>query len=335
MGKNFLFTLIFGLFAACSTVSDSANIFDIGKVKDGPVVVTVNGLKVHQGFLDLLSTLNPRVASQLANPLTRKKLVDSLVEQQLLYQEAVKRGLHKSEDVIVKSLLNKNVIVSNTLIEHELEEAMKKTYEEKKAEQFTRVKVSLIAKYFKPESDKPAKEGNEKPTEKEEQVALEKIKKIKGRLSKGEDFAKLATDESDDKVTKKKGGDAGPISRDDKRFKRLGLEGLITAAFALKKGQVSEPIKTEMGYYVVTVTSDPIISPFEDAKRILGFEMQNKVKQDLVDSLKKNAVIEYAMELKDMDEKKLEEKAQEKSEQKVEEKVEQKTEETDTAKEPS
>jgi parvulin-like peptidyl-prolyl isomerase len=294
-----LIAIFFLLVAACAPQS-SDNIFSIGKVSDGPLVVQVNDIKIHQGLLDTLSELNPRLKSQLANPLTRRKILTSLVEQQLLFQEAVKQGIHNDEDVTIKHLLNKHVIISNSLVEKELNNAMQKEYDSKKDAQFTKVRVSLIAKYFNSPAAKDKKKSAKatKPTDAQKKASLASITKIKSRLKKGDDFSKIAKEESDDKSSARKGGDAGQISKIDKRFERRGLQDVVKAAFKLKKDQVSDPIETPKGYYLVKVTSDTNVVKFEDAKRTLGFELQNKIKKTLLEKLKKDAKIVWATDTK-------------------------------------
>ncbi|MBF0103877.1 MAG: peptidylprolyl isomerase [Deltaproteobacteria bacterium] len=289
MKKLTLLCLVLTVLSCSNQTHDS--IFAIDKVKSGPLVVSVDGTEIHQGFLDLLGELNPRLSAQLSNPLTRKKILSSLVDQQLLYDEALKRNISNQQDVIVKSLLNKHVIISNALIETELEKAMEKSYNEKKAEQFTKLKVALIAALFDPsETAKP----DATFTEAQKKNALDKINKIKSRLDKGDDFATVAKEDSDDNKTRGKGGDAGQIAKNDRRFARLGYEKLTEAAFKLKKDQHSDPIETNTGLFIIKAISDPEIVPLEEAKRALRFELQNKIKDDLVSSLRKKAKIQYA-----------------------------------------
>lgn len=276
------------VFFACS--GPGGSILTLSQVNRGDVIVTVNDLAIRQGMLDTLKELNPRIQSQLENPLTRRKILDSLVEQQLLYQEAVKRGIDKSESVKIKAMLNRHVIVSNSLIELELEEAMKKEYENKKDQEFTNIAIAIIGAHFK---DAKAK-AHEEATDQEKKTALDKIKNIKTKLAKGEDFATVAKEASDDELSAKKGGDAGDVSKNDKRFKRRGLQAVVEAAFKLKKDEVSDPIETPKGYYIVKVTSDPTVLPFDEAKKTLGFELQTVVKKNLIDQLKKEAKISYA-----------------------------------------
>jgi parvulin-like peptidyl-prolyl isomerase len=304
MNKVMVIILSVVLMSSCSYIQEQTQsqggqsspqtIYDLSKVNEGPMVVKVGSTTIHQGLLDLLSTLNPRIKAQLSNPMTRKKIINSLVEQQLLYQEAIKQGLNTAEDVVVKSLLNKHVIISNSLLEKEVEKAMNTSYEERKEAQFTKKKVSLIATYFVPQTSRKNKKKEVKPTDKQIKAALDKITKIKAELDKGGNFEKIAKEKSDDKMTAKKGGVAGKISKDDKRFIRLGYKDLIDAAFKMNKDDVSDPIKIANGYYIIKVTSDSFTVPFEDAKRVLGFELQNKVKEALINKLKTNAKIEYA-----------------------------------------
>ena len=56
-------------------------------------LVTINGKKVTEGDVDFLGNINPRIKAQLATPAGKKRILDNLVEQEMLYQEAVKKGV--------------------------------------------------------------------------------------------------------------------------------------------------------------------------------------------------------------------------------------------------
>jgi parvulin-like peptidyl-prolyl isomerase len=71
----------------------------------------------------------------------------------------------------------------------------------------------------------------------EAQIILEKIKK-------GESFAKLAQENSLD-GSRKRGGDLGFFGRG------VMVKEFEKAAFALQRGQISEPVKTQFGYHII------------------------------------------------------------------------------------
>lgn len=300
--KRLIFTASFCALFACSQNSQQS-IFSHPKVNTGTVLANIGSTQIREGLLDTLGEMSPRLKDQIRNPIMKKKILDSLIDQQLLYQEAVKRGLDQDGMVTLKAMLNYHSIVANSLLENELESEMKRIYEEKKGSDFTKLSISQIGIYFADgekdkKDDKTADSAQSMPTEEQKQAALQKIKDIKTRLSAGEDFEKVATEVSEDKRTNKRGGKAGQISKNDKRYERFGLTPLVEAAFTLKVGDISEPIETKEGYYLIKVTEGPTVTDFEDAKRVLGFELQSHVRSDLLAKLKKDAKIERFDEAK-------------------------------------
>jgi parvulin-like peptidyl-prolyl isomerase len=88
--------------------------------------------------------------------------------------------------------------------------------------------------------------------------ALEKVKAIRARLVAGEDFAKVAREESDDSSAEK-GGDMGEIGHG------RTVAQFETAAFALKPGDFSEPVRTPYGYHIIQVQSRSV-KPLAEVK---------------------------------------------------------------------
>ncbi|MCK4742804.1 MAG: SurA N-terminal domain-containing protein [Sulfuriflexus sp.] len=72
---------------------------------------------------------------------------------------------------------------------------------------------------------------------------------LRKRLDAGEDFAKLAKEASQDSGSANTGGKIGLISRIDME------QAFTDAAFALKKGGVSEPVQTSFGLHIIKVNS--------------------------------------------------------------------------------
>jgi len=80
-------------------------------------------------------------------------------------------------------------------------------------------------------------------------AALEKITKIKSRITDGEDFAVLAKEFSNDFGSAENGGDLGVV---DKGTFEAAFEDVL---FALEQAQVSQPVQSESGYHLIKVLS--------------------------------------------------------------------------------
>lgn len=90
-----------------------------------------------------------------------------------------------------------------------------------------------------------------------EEKALEVIE----RAGSGEDFTALATELSIDEESKKYGGDLGWVP------KGVLITELDNAAFKMEVGELSEPIMTSKGYYIITLSEIDENRPLDDAYR--------------------------------------------------------------------
>jgi len=101
----------------------------------------------------------------------------------------------------------------------------------------------------------------------------EEAAKVIERLNAGEDFAAVAQDVSTDTGSKEKGGDLGWFPRGQmvKQFE--------DAAFALKPGQISDPVQTTFGFHIIEVLEGPETRPLDVAT------LQSKQQKALTDWL--------------------------------------------------
>ena len=130
--------------------------------------------------------------------------------------------------------------------------------------------------------------------DKELAVKLEKAKKILAEVKKDpSSFEKVARENSEDPSSAKKGGDLGFFSKQEM------VEPFSKAAFAQKPNTISDIVQSPYGYHIILVKDRMKAGqePFEKVKGEIVMYMENqaqvKVLENMVESLKKQAKIEY------------------------------------------
>lgn len=204
----------------------------------------------------------------------KKKLLNSLVNQELLFQESQKNNISIEEENVNASLSKvKENFESNEAYENALKDANMK-----ESDIATRIRKNLAINLFVREkisnhvvvTDEESRGYYETHPdsfhrlekvrashilvkvdrgagEAKKVAALEKIKNIQRRLGAGEDFAKLAKENSDC-PSGVKGGELGYFERG-----KMVTE-FEDAAFALDLDVVSDIVQTEYGYHLIKVT---------------------------------------------------------------------------------
>lgn len=116
---------------------------------------------------------------------------------------------------------------------------------------------------------------NARMSEPERQVVFTKASEAYSRLQTGEDFALIAKELSEDKVSGEKGGDLGWLN-----------EGAVSGAFSSKvfsmnAGEVSEPFLTDFGFHIVRVEEAPqdVTKPLSALKGDIRYQLRNQSKQ--------------------------------------------------------
>ena len=260
----------------------------------GPTLVRVGGETITEGDLDVLTRVNPRLKPRLATPDGKQRILENYVEQELLYQESLRRGLQRTGPVKDKLDLYGKIIVAQALLDDELDKKVKEYYQNHRDE-FERIKVSHIMIRTAPsEEAKSSQKGRKREMIHPETEALRLVENIRDRLTKGEDFSKLAKEASEDDRTKNIQGDLGYITLRDKRLERWGWLPLAEKAFAMKAGEFSDAIKTKEGFHVIKVTEDRKLGPLEDAEPGIRFRLQADIRTQLLDDLKKRYKVEFA-----------------------------------------
>ncbi|HEU0122520.1 MAG TPA: peptidylprolyl isomerase [Bryobacteraceae bacterium] len=114
-----------------------------------------------------------------------------------------------------------------------------------------------------------------------EAKANDLLKQIKG----GADFGKLAAENSEDPGSKDKGGEYGWM------VKGQTVPNFETAAFSLKKGEISNLVKTEYGYHIIQVLDreEPKVKSFDEVKDELAAELRRQQLQSRMEAAAEQA----------------------------------------------
>lgn len=91
----------------------------------------------------------------------------------------------------------------------------------------------------------------------------EEANDILNKIKSGENFEELAKEYSEDPGTAANGGNLGPFS------KGMMVPEFEEAAFDLKPGEISEPVKTQYGYHIIKAFEVTFEDVKEDTKNLL------------------------------------------------------------------
>jgi peptidyl-prolyl cis-trans isomerase C len=268
MGRKTLFLggtiLLLGLSVVLASQLFSESEIVLAKV--GEVLIT-------QRNLDEL--INRYTQIRKGNPLTvedKKMLLDNFIKGTVLAMEAEREKMDQKPEVKSKLKVNRAEVLVQEYVNSKIQPSV--TITENELEEKLRENPNLI-----PEETLTLKEILVK-TEKEAEAIYEELKK-------GKDFSMIASEMSK-APTSIYGGRKKPVSRGQMP------KTLEEVAFKLKKGEFSKPIKTDEGYYILSLVEKEVRTP-EEIKRLEGM-VKERIKN-----------IEIARKTQEMVEKKVEE----------------------------
>ena len=232
--------------------------------------VTVNGKPIPKARLDFIA--KQRVAQgQPDNEQARKTILDNLITQEVVAQEADRRGFAKTSDVRTQlELLRQQVLVQAVVQDHLKAHPIK---DEEMLAEYNKVKALRGDKEYKARHILV-----EKDSEANEIIA---------QLKKGAKFEDLAK-QSKDPGSKDKGGDL------DWNTPATFVKPFAEALTSLEKGKFTEtPVQTQFGWHVIQlddVRAQPF-PPFDSVKQQLHTRLQDQEVQKYVSELRAKAAI--------------------------------------------
>ncbi len=251
-----------------------------GEQTDDPVVLTVGDEQITRSMFELiLGTLPASQRAQVQTPEARRKLAEQIVELKVMAQEGRRRRLDLDPSVQMQVVLQAERILAAHTYEQMLaeppDEAMLRAYYDEHRDDYEQATGSHILIRFEG-SPLPVREGQEDLTDIQ---ALEKITQLRDRIEAGEAFADIAKADSDDQSSGSNGGDLGVFRRGEM------IEEFTDTAFSIPIGEVSDPIKTQYGYHLITIRERGFI-PFEDVKDEIAEKLAPQIGREKVDEAK-------------------------------------------------
>jgi len=249
-----------------------------------PVVARVNGVEIHQSDLTLAEEDVGQNVPQGGPEAKQDYLVSYLSDMILLAQAAEEKRVQDDPDFKRHAAFARNKVLMETLLQNEgkkaiTDQALRAVYDDAVKQMGEQEEVHarhILFRVANPADEKASKE------------AEDKVKAVIERLNKGEDFAKLANELTEDPSGRNDGGDLGYFTKDQM------VPEFSAVAFKLDKGKISDPIKTQFGWHVLKVEDKRKRQPpeFDKVKGQLESYVERKAQVELVTKLRTAAKIE-------------------------------------------
>jgi peptidyl-prolyl cis-trans isomerase C len=242
------------------------------QAQTGSTMAKVNGVAIPQSRIEFI--MKARAAQdQPDTPEARKALREDLITEEVIAQEAKKKGLDKDPDFVTQlEMARQTALVRAYQVDYiknhpVSDEELRKEYET--------VKTQMGDKEYKAHHILVATEAE--------------AKDIIARIKKGAKFEKIAEEKSLDTGSKNKGGelDWSPAAS--------YVQPFAEALTKLTKGQLTEqPVKTPFGWHVIRLDDvRPLkVPPFEEIKQNLAQRVLQRQFAASVGELRSKAKVE-------------------------------------------
>ncbi|MGB7501030.1 MAG: peptidylprolyl isomerase [Azonexus sp.] len=238
-----------------------------------PAAATVNGIAIAKSRVDMI-VQQGLAAGQPDSPEARKGIIEKLAMQTLAADEAIKKGLDKSPEIMAQIDLIRQSVLANAYVQDLIKNST--ASDDMLKAEYEKIKAKITGTEYKARHILVDKEVDAKDI-------IAKLKKDPGL------FEKLAMEKSKDAGSKVRGGELGwfDLSRMVPEFG--------AAMSKLEKGAITqEPVKTQFGYHVIQLEDTRPIEapPFEEVKPQLAQHLQQQNVQKQMEDLKAKAKIE-------------------------------------------
>jgi parvulin-like peptidyl-prolyl isomerase len=247
------------------------------------VVVSVGEVKLTAAQFDQIIESLPEQYRSVARGQGRKDFAENLVRVLLLAEEGKRRKLNETQEYKTQADFQAaNLLAGKTFTQIgenlKVDDAeVRKYYDAHKTDyEQVRARHILIRAAGSPVPLDPGKKELSEPE------ALAKAQELRKKITEGGDFAAIASEETDDSGSKSAGGELNFFKRGQM------VPQFEEAAFALKVGEISEPVKTPFGYHVIKVEAK---KAFDDAKPDVERKMRSDMAQKTLEDMEKKTAV--------------------------------------------
>lgn len=250
------------------------------------VIITVGDHKITAGQFEEYIKALPAQYQETARGPGRRDFARNLVELNVLADEAQKQGVDQKPDVKLQIEFQRDNMLAQAMFlnlqqQANVSDAQIQAYYDAHKADYEVLKARHILIRVKG-APMPGAPGKPELTDEEAKAKAEDIRK---RIAGGEDFAKIAQAESDDTSSGEKGGDLGEFKRG------MMVPPFEKAAFALKVGDISEPVQSPFGYHIIQVESHTT-KPLEEVKPEIIAQLRPQAARVAVEALTGKAKVE-------------------------------------------
>lgn len=238
----------------------------------GETLATVNGVVIGSKEFEQNAARKSPASGDTLSLEEKQEVLDRLIEEKLLYEAALKKGLDrdpKVQKVMVNTLL-REVVYANVRNSDFTDEELQKYYEEHKEEFVVPEKVQIKRILIKVSEERPEAEAKAQA----DRIRAELVKKP-------DSFKDQAAQYSEDPY-RRRGGDVGFVARTGKP----GLDqAIVDKAFELNVDQISDTFKTDEGFNIIQVANkrDRVERTFQQMKGSVLRKVKNDKLKELYD----------------------------------------------------
>jgi len=236
-----------------------------------PVVATVNGTPIRASEVAIaVEDIGAGLPPQLQGPQRDEYILSFLTDMTLIAKAAEAQKLDQTPAFQQRLSYLRTKALMETMMNQEAKKAVTDEMKRKTYDEFVKsapAEQEVHARHILVEDEAKAKE-------------------IAKKARAGEDFAKLAKENSKDSA--EDGGDLGYFTKEQM------VPEFADAAFKLEKGQVSDPVKSQFGWHVIKLEDkrQKPVPTYEQVQDQVEQYLVRKAQADMVTKLRADAKIE-------------------------------------------